>query len=451
MLPFHIYNLSLVNVAKFTFGLLQDGSKLADVLCARFFDDIKCFLHDSEKNFFRIRGKVGTERIWKEQRLRWKKHILKNLIMYITTENVSSPFIQVRNGNILCKAKKLSNHPGLVYIRGRFEQLEIEIDQSKSVDTTTEGKSDIIFLDNVSRNDLLKVLQKCDRPVQGFYFHLHCDPEERCPIPVLVTSPVQFTDNAGVEIHRTDFRETTYKSIVEGMEKCKTLEKIVLYHCQSLPKELLFSIGQMRNLGVLVVNHCHLSDDCCEILCDQVKHLDSLQILSLADSLSPLVDIVPLLNSLVKCPLAILELNGLNLTGNINKAWNVPGTYFIHLRKLFLDRTGLNEDDLLTIKNLISEKKMPKLQELFLLSIGFKELLLPLSELLLSCDEQLEDCTVWATSCHLPEPFNHDRFKCLCSPQSGVSYDYGFQYQYYDGKEIEVDFEYDYAYDYLVV
>ena len=77
MLPFHMYDPSFINVVKFTFGLSQDGSELAGVMCAKFSDDIKCFLQDSEKDFFRIQGQPRTERIWKERRLQWKKHILK--------------------------------------------------------------------------------------------------------------------------------------------------------------------------------------------------------------------------------------------------------------------------------------------------------------------------------------------------------------------------------------
>ena len=366
--------------------------------------------------------------------------------MYITTENLNSPFIKVRNGNILCKAKKLSNQPGLVYIKGRFEQLGIEISESNSVEATTEGKCNVIFLDNVSRYDLLKVLQECHRPIQGFYLHIHGDPKERCPVPVPVaSSPVQFTENATVEIHGIDFTETSFKPIIDGIEKSKTLEKFVLYHCQSLPKELLLTIGQMRNLGVLVVNHWHLSDDCSRILCDQVRRLDNLQILSLADSLSPSLDIVSLLSSLAKCPLTILKLNGLNLTGDISRAWNVPGIYFSHLKKLFLDKTGLNENDLSTITKLITEKRMPKVQELFLLSIEFKKLSVSLSDLLQSCGENLEDCTVWVTPWELPEPFNRDKYQCLCSPQSHGIYDFVFNYEYYD-EEIEVDYKYEYIF-----
>ena len=368
----------------------------------------------------------------------------KNLIMHITTENFTSPAIQVRNGNIFCNANNLSNEPGLVYQRGRFEQTRIEINQQNSMETTSKGMSDIIFLDNVSRFDLLKRLQRCHHPVQGFYLDIHSDPEESFPVPV-TTSPMQFTENAIVEVHRVDFREPSFKTIIEGIQTCEILGKVVFYSCTYIPKTLVDTLGKIRNLSVLQIERCRLSDELSQLLCDQVRHWENLQILSLADSLSPSMDTGPLLSSLARHPLRILDLNSSKLTGKIGKAWNVSGTNFSNLEKLFLDDTGVNRRDLSTIARLISEKKMPELQDLSLLSIDFKEHSHSLSELLKSCDDNLAFCTVWVTSTKLPRQFNQDKFQCLRSPRENVSYDYGFNYSYFEGEEVEMVFDYEHV------
>ena len=177
------------------------------------------------------------------------------------------------------------------------------------------------------------------------------------------------------------------------------LEKVVLYSCTYMPKALVVTLGKMRNLSVLQIERCHLSYEFSQILCDQVRHLKNLQILSLADSLSPSMDTGPLLSSLARHSLRILDLNGSKLCGKISKAWSVSETNFSNLQRLFLDNTGLNESDLSAITKLISERRMPELFELYLLYIDFKELSHPLRELLKACDDNSTYCTAWVTSC----------------------------------------------------
>ena len=159
------------------------------------------------------------------------------------------------------------------------------------------------------------------------------------------------------------------------------------------------------------------------------------------------MDTGPLLRSLARCPLNILNLDSSKLTGKNSKAWDVSGTNFSNLEKLILDDTGLNESDLSTITKLICEKRVPELCELYLLDIDFEELSHSLSELFETCDKNSTCCIVWVTSWKLPRQFNRDKFECFRSPKENVSYDYALEYQYYDGEEVEMDFDYDYTYD----
>ena len=443
VLPFHMYDPSFRNVAKFTFGLLEDDFELAELICARFYDDIGWFVHNSEQDFVRIQGQPDTERIWKTGRLDWKRDLFLHLIKDIAIEKPNSPVIQVRNGTIFLQTNNRSVESGLVYIAG---SMRIRINKSNSVEIVNEGKSDIIFLEWESGDELLKVLQECHRPLQVFYLDSPIIPEVKSPAPVPV-SPIQFTENACVEIRYADFGDASLKVIVDGIQNSDTLQKIVLHGCQSLPKALVATLQKMRNLSVLQIKQCRLPDELSQILCNQVRHLEKLEMLSLAYSLSSSVDMTPLLGSLAKFPLRKLDLSGINLTWNIDRAWKVPGIHFSHLERLFLDSTGLNESDLSTIMKLISEKAIPKLHDLSVLFIDFRKLSHPICGLLQSCDENLDFCTVWISSWKLPEHFNRDRFNCFRSPRENVSYDYAFEYHYYDGEDEEFDYEYDYTYD----
>ena len=100
------------------------------------------------------------------------------------------------------------------------------------------------------------------------------------------------------------------------------------------------------------------------------------------------------LQSLASCPLRKLDLIKNTLTGAISEVCKNPDVSFRHLKILNLNYTRLAEEDVLALRKLIHEDKMPDLPTLSLLGNDFSNMSDSLGKLLETIDQKLDKCRV---------------------------------------------------------
>ena len=444
-------------MAKFTYGLLQDTSKLTSEIWGRFIEDLYWFMQKTDDGYLRVRGHPNSEGKYKEDRLEWKLEDFKNLMTELSAEKLSEPSIQVCNGIIRCRAENLSCEQDLLF-HSRYEKLTVEIRQSNPIRNDQGPTPLVIVLHKVRSEDLIELLKNCNQDgkhLQGFHLNV-LDFDNRTTLHDEPISPMVFADHACVEIHGVDFGRIPLKSLIKGMTECDSLEKLSIQQCKSLPKEILMPISRMKNLCELEIKNCWLSEELSAILVDQVKHMEHLEIASFKRSLSTKTDTLTLLQSLVNCPLRILDLSDVQLTGKVSELCKTQHVEFTYLEKLYLDWTKLNANDLVAMRSLMAGRNMPKVTELSLLGMNSEELLQ--SGLLKSVDENVPNCSVWLCSV----PLDHDAYECVRCPEEYESWHHMFDYEYYSNEEVEsymidvckstYDYEsnhYSYSYDYI--
>ena len=433
-------------MAKFTYGLVQDTSKLTDELWGRFMDDLEWFMQSTEDGYLRVKGNPGSQGKYKDDRFEWKLKGFKELMTDLCAEKPDEPLIQICDEIIRCRAENLSSEPDLLFYSGKYDKLKMEIKESNPMGTTDEAaKPIVIFLDRVLEKDVKKLFQDCNqggKRLKGFYLNCldsdNSDSDNENIVSDEHMSPVVFADHACVDIQNVNFRRIPLKSLIVGMNECDTLDKLSIGWCQSLPKEILTPMSRMKDLLELEIKNCRFSNELSAILVDQVKHMENLQIVSFKGSLLPTTDTLSLLRGLVKCPLRILDLCDIPLTGKVSELCKTQSVQLTYLEKLFLDGTKLNADDLTAMTGLAIGQNTPKLTHLSIMLVSFEPFSNVLRKFLKSIVEHLPECSVWMSlDGNIIAQLQTGEYECLRWPDASESYRSIFNYEYHGAIELE--------------